>query len=134
MDQLFGSRPHPLVHNFENHPLAIGMEPFSAQASRWPSEGRHIIAQFDEESIVVYQAYRRSIGHFAAQNGYFGGDFKLSRTSWIKPNLLWMMYRCGWGQKADQEVILAVRIKRSAFDLILAEAVHSTIQGTQYRY
>jgi Domain of unknown function (DUF4291) len=45
--------------------------------------------------------------------------------SWIKPNFLWMMYRSGWGQKEGQEVILAVKIKRSAFDEILAAAVCS---------
>jgi len=120
------------VHDHENNPMAIRTEPYSAQASRWPSEGRHILAQFDDEFVVVYQAYRHSIGHFAAQNGHFGGDFKLSRMSWIKPNFLWMMYRCGWGQKEDQEVILAVRIKRSAFDLILAEAVHSSFEPEVY--
>ena len=66
------------------------------------------------------------IGNFAAQNGYFGGDFKLSRMSWIKTNFLWMMYRSGWGTKPGQEVVLAIRLERSAFDFILKEAVHST--------
>jgi hypothetical protein len=36
-----------------------------------------------------------------------------------------MMYRSGWGTKEGQEVILAIRIQRSAFDSILAQAVHS---------
>ena len=84
-----------------------------------------ILAQFDEESIVVYQAYSPAIGTFAARHGYFGGDFKLERMSWIKPNFLWMMYRSGWGTKPGQEVTLAVRIKREAFDAILAHAVHT---------
>ncbi len=35
------------------------------------------------------------------------------------------MYRSGWGTKIWQEVILAVTIKRTAFDEILAKAVHS---------
>ena len=52
--------------------------------------------------------------------------FSLNRMSWIKPNFLWMMYRCGWATKADQEVVLAVRMKRSAFDEILRRAVHSS--------
>lgn len=37
-----------------------------------------------------------------------------------------MMYRSGWGTKEGQEVTLAIRIQRSAFDSILAQAVHST--------
>jgi hypothetical protein len=46
--------------------------------------------------------------------------------SWIKPNFLWMMYRSGWGTKPNQEVTLAVRLKRSAFEEILRQAVHSS--------
>ena len=107
-------------------------EPYLAQVSRWPKAGRHILAQFDENSAVVYQAFRPAIGHFAASHGYFGGEFSLSRISWIKPNFLWMMYRSGWGTKADQEVILAVWIKRSAFDEILAAAVHSSFAPEVY--
>ncbi len=100
-------------------------EPYLRQVKRWPLSGRHILAQFDDTSVVVYQAFRPAIGHFAAQYGYFGGEFSLQRMSWIKPNFLWMMYRSGWGTKIGQEVILAVRIQRSAFDAILAAAVHS---------
>ena len=66
--------------------------------------GRHVLAQYDAETVVVYQAYRPSIGAFAATHGYFGGGFSPSRMSWIKPNFLWMMYRCGWATKEGQEV------------------------------
>jgi hypothetical protein len=106
--------------------MNLELEPYVEQRKRWPAEGRHILAQFDEETVVVYQAYRPTIGHFAAQHGYFGGEFKLSRMSWIKPNFLWMMYRSGWATKEGQEVVLAIRLKRTAFDEILSQAVHST--------
>ena len=105
---------------------------YAEQASRLPKKGRRIVAQFDAEGVVVYQAYRPAIGEFAAKHGYFGGEFSLSRMSWIKPNFLWMMYRCGWGQKEGQEVILAVKIQRAAFDLILAAAVCSSYQPDLY--
>ena len=107
-------------------------EPYLAQKARWPRSGRHILAQFDAESVVVYQAYRPEIGHFAARHGYFGGGFSLGRMSWIKPNFLWMMYRSGWGTKEDQEVTLAVRLRRDAFDEILRLAVHSTFVPEVY--
>lgn len=101
-------------------------EQYSIQIEKWPSSGRHILAQYDAETIVVYQAYRSAIGHFAAEHGYLGGqDFSLDRMSWIKTNFLWMMYRSGWGRKTDQEVTLAVWIYRHAFDQLLQEAVHS---------
>jgi len=101
-------------------------ENYTSQLGRWPQTGRHIMAQYDDHGIIVYQAYRPVIGRFAAQHGYFGGEFKLSRMNWIKPNFLWMMYRCGWGAKPDQEVVLAITLKRAAFDDILAQAVCSS--------
>jgi hypothetical protein len=79
--------------------MQLVTEPYLAQFRRWPQTGRHILAQFDESTIVVYQAYRPAIGNFAASHGYFGGPFSLNRMSWIKPNFLWMMYRSGWGTK-----------------------------------
>lgn len=89
------------------------------------------MAQFDHESVIVYQAYRPAIGRYAAAHGYFGGEFSLTRMSWIKPNFLWMMYRSGWGTKEGQEVTLAVRLWRAAFDQILRSAVHSAfVPGT----
>jgi hypothetical protein len=107
-------------------------EPYLNQASKWPKTGRHILAQFDEHTVVVYQAYRPAIGHFAAKNGYFGGEFSLNRMSWIKPNFLWMMYRSAWGTSSGQEVILAIWLKRSAWDEILASAVHSNFVPAVY--
>lgn len=101
-------------------------EPYLEQARGWPREGRHILAHFDDDSIVVYQAYRPSIGRLAAAHGSFGGDFSYSRMSWIKPSFLWMMRRSGWGSKPGQEVVLAVRLRRSFFDRLLAEAVWSS--------
>jgi hypothetical protein len=107
-------------------------EPFLAQEARWPTSGRHILAQFDAGSVVVYQAYRPEIGHFAARHGYFGGGFSLNRMSWVKPNFLWMMYRSGWGTKEGQEVTLAVRLRRDVFDQILRLAVHSSFDPDVY--
>src|SRR6185503_10472687 len=93
---------------------------------RWPVAGRHIMAQFNAETVVVYQAYRPAIGRYAAQHQHFGGEFSFSRMSWIKPNFLWMMYRSGWGTKEGQEITLAVRLRRKAFGEILQQAVLSS--------
>ncbi len=112
--------------------MRLVTEPYLDQKARWPASGRHILAQFDAESVVVYQAYRPEIGHFAARNGCFGGEFSMGRMSWIKPNFLWMMYRSGWGTKQDQEVTLAVRLRRTAFDEILRLAAHSSFVPEVY--
>jgi hypothetical protein len=107
-------------------------EPYSEQVKAWPKDGRHILAQYDNESVVVYQAYNPTIGRYAVEHGRFGGEFSLSRMSWIKPNFLWMMYRSGWGTKEGQEVTLGLRLRRTFFEEILAEAVQSTYHAGHY--
>jgi hypothetical protein len=114
----------------KEHLLATA--PYAEQTKHWPQNGRHILAQFDEDTIIVYQAFRSEIGQFAVEKGYFGGEFKYSRMSWIKPNFLWMMYRSQWGQAEGQEVVLAVRLKRRFFDALLAQAVPSSFYSSTH--
>lgn len=97
------------------------------QVATWPSEGRHILAHFDAETIVLYQAYRPSIGEYAIGHREFGDSFSYARMSWIKPNFLWMMYRSGWGTKEGQETTLGLRLRRGFFDRILAQVVASSL-------
>ena len=34
----------------------------------WPKEGKHILAQYDEDTIVVYQAYCPEIADYAVKH------------------------------------------------------------------
>jgi len=107
--------------------MNLETEAYETQSKRWPASGRHVLAHFDRDSIVVYQAYRPSIGRYAIEHGRFGGaDFSFSRMSWVKPNFLWMMYRCGWGTKPGQEIVLGLRLPRRFFDSLLSKAVPSS--------
>ncbi|MBC7921212.1 MAG: DUF4291 domain-containing protein [Ferruginibacter sp.] len=108
--------------------MTLKTEPYLLQRERLPpGSGSCIIAQYDDEWVVVYQAYKPSIAAWATQNGRLGGDdFSFNRMSWIKPNFLWMMFRSGWATKKDQESILAIRIARKNFECLLREAVHSS--------
>ncbi len=106
--------------------MPLELQLYHEQLEIWPPLGRHILAQFDDDSVVVYQAYNERIGHFAAQNGHFGDDFSFNRMSWIKPNFLWMAYRSGWGQKPNQTCVLAIRIKRALWEEILSLGVPSS--------
>lgn len=99
---------------------------YAEQRTRWPASGRHVLAHYDDDTIVVYQAYSQAIGRFAAEHGHFGGGFGYGRMSWVKPNFLWMMYRSDWGRSEGQEVVLAIRLRRTFFDGLLARAVPSS--------
>ncbi|MGK5732150.1 DUF4291 domain-containing protein [Streptomyces sp. URMC 124] len=83
---------------------------------------RRIRAAHTDSTITVYQAYAPRLGLPAARDGRFPATWKRDRMTWIKPSFLWMMYRCGWGTKADQECVLAVEIDRAGFDWALANA------------
>ncbi|AVP95792.1 DUF4291 domain-containing protein [Ahniella affigens] len=106
------------------------IQPYSIVSAAWPDTGQVVLAQFDDNDIVVYQAYRSEIAEFAVNHQRFGGAFSFTRMSWIKPNFLWMMFRSGWASKPDQERILAVTIPRVLFDSFQQQAVASSFTAS----
>lgn len=42
--------------------MRLVLEPYVIQKDRLPKSGRYIMAQYDEESVVVDRAYRPAIG------------------------------------------------------------------------
>ena len=111
---------------------SLELESYPIQARAWPKSGRTILAQHTEQAVVVYQAYRASIARFAIEHGRLGGDFKLGRMTWIKPSFLWMMSRSRWGRAESQEHVLAIRLRREAFDGLLEVAVPSSFDAALY--
>lgn len=108
-------------------------ENYLKQQTQLPTEGKHIIANFDADTIVVYQAYNPSIANYAVHNQRFGGSsYSFSRMTWIKPNFMWMMYRSGWAQKPNQERILALTITLEGFIELLKKAVISSFKPEMY--
>lgn len=87
---------------------------------------KEIRAVYNTNTIRVYQAYSDIIADEALKLGTFGSHFKMNRMTWIKPSFLWMMYRCGWAEKENQERVLAIDIKREEFDKAVKNAVIST--------
>lgn len=79
-------------------------------------------AHHTDTTVTVYQAYRPGIGRAAARHGRFTSSWSRERMTWIKPSFLWMMYRCGWATKKDQETVLAVEISREGFAWALRNA------------
>lgn len=87
------------------------------------TEPKHQIrALHTDSTITVYQAYAPEIGLPAARDGRFPATWQRGRMTWIKPSFLWMMYRCGWGTKENQESVLAIEITREGFEWALRHA------------
>ena len=87
---------------------------------------REIRADFDRDTITVYQAYPPAVADAALEAGRFVPPFSFRRMTWIKPSFLWLMHRSNWGLKSGQERVLAVRLKRSGWEKALSLAVHTT--------
>lgn len=92
-----------------------------------------IRADFDANSIVVYQAYPKAIAEAALKAGKFTLPFSFGRMTWIKPSFLWMMERSNWGLKTGQEHILAVRLTRAGWEEALSLAVLTHPEKGVYR-
>ncbi len=108
--------------------------PYREYEKDLPQKGQHILAQYSNDNIIVYQAFNPNIARYAVANQAFGGaHYRFSRMSWIKPNFLWMMYRCGWATKEAQKRVLAIEISKANFESILEEAVFSSYKPTIYQ-
>ena len=103
--------------------MNINLKKYKEQKLLWPDSGCQILANYNEDSIVVYQAFSPSIAEYAVRLQRFGGpDYKLTRMTWIKTSFLWMMFRSGWATKKDQERILAIYVSLEGFEEILRRA------------
>lgn len=91
-----------------------------------------IRAKFDQKAISVYQAFSPSIATPALKHQKLVSPFAYDRMTWVKPSFLWMMYRSDWGQRAGQEKILEIKIKREYWEKALVEAILTTPEKHVY--
>ncbi|MEZ5043312.1 MAG: DUF4291 domain-containing protein [Saprospiraceae bacterium] len=113
--------------------MEIQTIPYSEYLKEVPKTGYYILGQQTETEILVYQAFNNQIADYAIKNQRFGGNnYSFSRMTWIKPNFLWMMYRCGWAQKINQERVLGIWITKTGFTKILEESVYSSYKPEIY--
>jgi len=92
-----------------------------------------IRATFDRENITVYQAFNKKIAEEAIKHQTFQSPFSTNRMTWIKPSFLWMMERSNWGQKSNQEHILAIQLKRTIFENILSQGILTSPSKRVYK-
>ncbi|MBL1078054.1 DUF4291 domain-containing protein [Nocardia sp. 2] len=91
-----------------------------------------IRADFDRDTIVVYQAFNAAIATAALDAQRFVAPFSLTRMTWIKPSYRWLMHRSNWARSPGQERILAVRITRTGWEEALDHAVLTSPERRVY--
>ena len=112
----------------EGNLYELDFEDYLTQKLIWPKDGQRIIAQYTQDTIVLYQAYSKEISGPAIMHQDFiteNPNFSIGRMTWVKPNFLWMMFRSDWGSKKNQETILAFFVNRFWFELCIKEAALS---------
>ena len=82
-----------------------------------------IRANYNRDTIVIYQAYSPQIAEPAIERQRFVAPYSFQRMTWIKPSFLWLMHRSNWGGKKGQQRTLAVHITRSGWDKALSLGV-----------
>ncbi len=102
----------------------IEAAPLSGQGL--PTQGRHLLASFDDERAVVWQAHAPDVASQALADGRFGGP------GWRGDPLPSLLERCGWGTRLGRERILAVFLTRDGLDAILRQAVHAEFEAAVY--
>lgn len=102
------------------------------RGSKVPAE-YEIRADFDRETITVYQAYPPAIADAALSAQRFVPPFSFHRMTWIKPSFLWLMHRSNWGMKSGQERVLAIKITRVGWEKALSLAVLTSFSSSIFR-
>ncbi len=87
-----------------------------------------IRADFDRDTVAIYQAYSPAIADAALKAGRFVSPFSFHRMTWIKTSFLWLMHRSNWGQKSAQDRVLCVRVKRAGWEKALSLAVLTSFE------
>lgn len=102
----------------------LRFKPYIDEAPTWPDRGRVILAQYDTELVVVYEALSRAAARSVVQGGRLDAlveDF--DRMHWFGTSFTWFMRRTGWATERGQRAVLALWLRRDRFDEILREAV-----------
>ena len=96
------------------------------------ASSHEIRADYDRDTITVYQAYGKEIAIPALKAKCFQPPFSLNRMTWIKPSFLWIMERSGWATKSNQEHILGIKIKRVSWEKALRAGVLTSFDKRVY--
>lgn len=111
----------------------LRVKAYPDDAPTWPDRGQVILAQYDAESVVVYQAVSPGVARRVTASGSLGGEgFNAERMQWLATSFFWQMHRSEWATAPGQQRVLALWVQRAAFDALLARAEHSRFEPGVY--
>ncbi|MEQ1500635.1 MAG: DUF4291 family protein [Myxococcota bacterium] len=94
---------------------------------------RTVLATYDDDAVIVWQAHSDAVADAALRDGGFGGrSWRTDRTTRFRLSLPSLLARNGWATRPGRERILAVRLCRVGFDAVLRQAVHAAMEPGVY--
>lgn len=98
-----------------------------------PDDGRRLLATYDDETVLAWQAHRPDVADAALRDQRFGGgSWRTDRVTRMRLSLPSLLARCAWGTRGGRERILAVRLAREGFDAMLRQAVPAEFDPAVY--
>ncbi|WP_196886494.1 DUF4291 family protein [Aureivirga sp. CE67] len=82
-----------------------------------------IYADYDDEGVYLYQAFKPEIVKVAVELQTFGKGFGLDRITWIKPSFGWILRRSKYATKNRMQAIARIKITHEAFLEILEQSI-----------
>ena len=81
------------------------------------------VGEWDEQGVFLFQAFNDAIADYALEHQSFRGcpQFNPTRMTWAKPSFAWMLYRSGYGRKAQQNRVLKIKISHQALASLLSQ-------------
>lgn len=80
------------------------------------------MADYDDEGVWFYQAFKDEIADWAIEHQKLGGPaFKPLRMTWIKPSFAWVLYRSGYGRKPNQTRVLKLKLAHESVAALLSQ-------------
>ena len=89
---------------------------------------RRIRAQFTDSTVRVYQSLPRETAEASLAVGTLVPPFNMGHMTWIKPGFLGMLLRWQLGAANNQHTLLAIDVKRAAFEWLLANSCVNSYQ------
>lgn len=84
-----------------------------------------IFANFDDEGVYLYQAFKPETVSVAVEKGTFGKGFGLDRITWIKPSFAWLLRRSKYASKNRMQAIAKIKVSHQSWLEILEQSIET---------
>ncbi len=84
---------------------------------------RSLLAQFDDDRVVAYQAYDEQLGAEILARGSLGGGWRYDRHTRLQTGVAFTANRYDFGRRPDRTRIVAISLSRDGFDALLMAAL-----------